>query len=122
VVRSPGDQRAQVEAEGAEGHQPGQGPDAEGGHAGQQGADRLGPLDAAQAGDLAGAGQGGGGAQGGQAAVVGHGFDHPPDGPPHQPVRHPGGDQDQDCRGGFDGVFEQRITFVGMGERPFGLP
>jgi len=43
----PGDQRPQVEAEGTKGHQPGQGPDAEGGHAGQQGAHRLGPLDPA---------------------------------------------------------------------------
>ena len=110
----PGDQRAEVEPQGAEGHQTSQGPDAEGGDAGQQGADRLGPLDAAQAGDLAGAGQGGGGAQGRQAALVAHGGDHPPDGPPHQPVGHPGGDQDEEGRCGFDGMLEQTITFGGV--------
>ena len=107
----PGDQRPQVEAEGAKGHQPGQGPDAEGGHAGQQGAHRLGPLDPAQAGDLPGPGQGVGGAQGGQPAVLAHRGHQPPDGPPDQPVGDPGDGQDEQGRGRFHGVVEQRITF-----------
>src|SRR5215218_1707389 len=112
----PGDQRSQVEADGAQGHQPGQGPDAEGGHALEQGPDRLGALHPAQAGDLVGPGQGGGGAQGGQAAVLAHRLDHAADGPPHQPVGHPGGDQDEQGRGGCDGVFQQTITFGGERE------
>src|SRR4029453_4081483 len=109
----PGRQRPQVEAEGAKGHQPGQGPDAEGGHAGQQGAHRLGPLDPAQAGDLPGPGQGVGGAQGGHPAVLAHRGHQPPDGPPDQPVGDPGDGQDEQGRGRFHGVVEQRITFGG---------
>src|SRR5215211_6327699 len=115
----PGDQRAEVEADGAKGHQPGQGPDAEGGDALEQGPDRLGALDPAQAGDLPGAGQGPGGLEGGQAAVVGHVLDQPPDGPPDQPVGDPGGGQDGDGRGERHGVLEQTITFGGAGEQSF---
>src|SRR5215218_1548820 len=109
----PGDQRPQVEAEGAQGHQPGQGPDAEGGHAGQQGADRLGPLHPAQARDLPGPGQGGGSAQGGQPAVLTHRGHQPPDGPPDQPVGDPGDGQDEQGGDGLHGVVEQRITLSG---------